>query len=220
MSTTDAAGRATETDWDPEGRPIHVWGPTSAGTASCRSGVNSNHTCANTATTYDGGLTGLAATYWNNATLTGAPKLHATVATGALAAAGSSDPVLGSSWSARYTGEISLAGASNLQLVGNGTLTLLVDDTTVMPTTSVPAGLHRIQVDYVPGTSPLALQARPAGGTFATVTSGLGPRYGLVTSTVAEDTTTGSPPVVVTTAYGGGRGAPAPPTRPPAWPSR
>ena len=105
-----------------------------------------------------------------------------------------------------------LAGASNLQLVGTGTLTLLVHDTTVMPTTSVPAGLHRIQVDYLPGTSPLALQASPAGtGTFATVTAGLGPRYGLVTSTVTEDTTTGSPPVVVTTAYGG-TGAPDPAT--------
>jgi RHS repeat-associated protein len=222
LSTTDAAGRTTTTDRDAEGRPVHVWGPTSAGTASCQSGGTSNHTCPNTATTYDGGLNhdgglgGLAATYWNNATLTGAPKLHATVATGALSTswtAGSPDPVLGSSWSARYTGEITLAGASNLQLVGSGTPTLLVDDAAVTPTITVAAGLHRIQGDYLPGASPsLALQARPAGtGTFVTVTGGLGPRYGLVTNTVTEDTTTGSPAVVVATAYGG-TGAPDPAT--------
>jgi RHS repeat-associated protein len=214
-TTTDPAGRTTTTDWNSEGLPIRVWGPTTAAVASCQTNGTSNHTCANTATTYDGGIAGLAATYWNNATLTGAPRLHATVASGALVAGSPDAVLLGSSWSARFTGEITLTSASNLQLLGSGSPLLLVDDVTVVPTTAVPAGVYRIEADYPAAGSSLTLQSRPAGtGAFSTVTSGLGPRYGLVTNTVAEEDTTttpGSPPVVMTTTYGG-PGAPDPAT--------
>ena len=220
LTSTDAAGRVTKTDWDPEGRPVATWGPAPGAPGSCQgSGGASNGSCPHTTTTYDGGLVGLAATWWANSSWAGAPKLHSTGvgrADGALQdnwSAGPPDPDLGASWSARFTGEVTLASASNLAVSG-GSATLLVDDAVISATTSVAAGLHRIEIDYTPASNAtIELDRRPAGGGSFTLLAGsaLGPRYGLVTRTVSEDTTPGSPSVVTATAYGGA-GAPDPAT--------
>lgn len=74
-------------------------------------------------------------------------------------------------WSARFTGEINLAGVSNLSVsTGEGTATVWVDDTTADSSRSNSAGRHRITVEIAGVTSKVALRSRPAGtGSFADV---------------------------------------------------
>jgi RHS repeat-associated protein len=229
VTSTDPAGRTTATDYDNQGRPTKRWGPYPGAPGACQDGGGaSNEACPLTATSYDAALEGLGATYWTNPALSGAPKLHATgvgAAGGALSAdwtAGPPDAVLGSSWSARFSGEITVASDRRLQVTG-GSATLWVDDQLATPTTVIPVCppgqsadcRHRIQVDYVPTPdATLALEWAPgaSGGSFAAVAgSDLGPRYGLVTETVTEDSTDGSPSTVTAVAYGGA-GQPDPAT--------
>ena len=75
LSSTDPAGRTTTTIYDDQDRPTHTYGPAPADcfgtdrvpTAACP-------LTAHTTTTYDGAMAGLAASYYENTTLAGAPK--------------------------------------------------------------------------------------------------------------------------------------------------
>jgi YD repeat-containing protein len=200
LAVTDPANRRTTTIYDVEGRPTDTYGPAPA---SCF-GTNRlpNGTCADVghrSTAYDGGLSGLSATYWDNPDWAGAPRLHRNAAVSGT----SPDASLGSTWSARFTGEIDLGATANLRAAGSGTVTLWIDDARVTGTEALAPGRHRVEIDYRPSATPsLALEWRPPGGGFATVPAGwLNPRYGLVTATTTDDATAGSPPVVTAVAY-------------------
>ncbi|HEX2046188.1 MAG TPA: DNRLRE domain-containing protein, partial [Acidimicrobiales bacterium] len=208
LSSTDAAGRMSTTLYDGAGRPIHAYGPAPA--ACFGSDRQPNGSCApmaHTATAYDETLAGAAATYWNNAAMAGAPRLHATVgdAGGALVASwpsGSPDPALGSTWSGRFSAEVTLAAQSNLRISGSGTSTLWVDEEAVAATAVVSPGRHRIRVDYRPGPSPsLSLERSAPGAAAWSPLGGLTPRYGLATTTTVADASPGAPPLVTTAAY-------------------
>lgn len=126
---------------------------------------------------YDEGIKGLAAAYWSNTSLRGAPFVHATGVgepTGALArdwGAGVPEPGLTpGSWSARYTGHISLgpiATRLSLRLALNGYARVYIDGKLVVDAwndhsgfsgagyvsvlgTNEP-GWRSIRVDYRPG---------------------------------------------------------------------
>jgi RHS repeat-associated protein len=229
LSATDPAGRMTTTIYDVEGRPTDIYGPAPAScfgsdrrpTASCPGLANG---VAHTANVYDTDasdvpIPGLAAAYWNNPTMAGAPTRRITgvgSATGALQATWSAppDPGLGSSWSARYTGEIIVDAARNLNVVAPGATlaTIMIDDSAVTASTSVPAGTHRIEIDQTGPSTGIELDWRPAGaGTFVVVPgTALRPRYGLVTKATTDDATPGSPASVSRTAYGSPGGWPDP----------
>ena len=201
LSVTDAAHRMTTTLYDVEGRPIDAFGPAPD---SCFDGYR--HPLAScpqpvphTSTTYDGVTPGLAATYWDNASFAGAPKLHGT---GAVTGTSPDPALLGASWSGRFNGEVSLSAGSNLRVSGSGTMTLWVDYRKPSTTDEVSAGVHAVQIDFVGGSTP-SLDSRPAGsGPFSAIpTSSLNPRYGLVTATTVDDSTPGSPPMVTAITY-------------------
>ncbi|MGI8777558.1 MAG: hypothetical protein ACR2LJ_09265, partial [Acidimicrobiales bacterium] len=127
---------------------------------------------------------------------------------------------LGSPWSARFDGEVSLAAAANLQVAGAGgganwgSASVWVDDVAAPVTASIPAGVHRISIDYNPGTAAsIELGSRPAGsGSFATVAgTALRPRYGLVTRTTTDDDGGATPAMVTDIAYGPSAADPAAP---------
>lgn len=228
LRTTDAANRTTAFDWDTDrGWLLGQWGPYVGAPAACKNAAGaSNGVCPHTSTTYDGGLKGLAASYTGPPVAPPARPFSAHVTgvgtdDGSLVANWTSAPPvpgLPSGWTARFTGEVVLATADNLRVIGGDQRTLMVDDVEVTSDNAViAAGTHRIQIDYKPGTTPtLALQRRPAGtGEFGAVTA-LAPRYGLATRTVVEHTTAGSPSTVTDTKYLKGDATPDPAYRLPA----
>jgi RHS repeat-associated protein len=149
LSATDPAGRVTNTIYDPTTKlRTDAYGPA---VASCFTGQVPTAACQNTVahshTNYDEGVNGLAAVYFPNLLLKGAPKVHSTGVgrgavnpvsvdtTGALAAdwgsSGKPDASLtAGAWSARYTGDVTMpaVGAYQLQLNLGGYGRLYVDD--------------------------------------------------------------------------------------------
>jgi RHS repeat-associated protein len=142
IARTDPAGRLSSTVFDAQLRPTDRYGPAPIG-CFVFFGYwvpDPNGSCppiAHTHTDYDSGLSGLAAAYWENKDLSGAPSLHGT---------GVSDPsgmlvtnwnggdppslpvrngrVAGQTWSARFTGEVLMPE------LGNYTFSTFADDGT------------------------------------------------------------------------------------------
>ena len=242
-SVTDPTGRMSTTTYDddharthPSGRPTHSYGPA---LAACFTGLVPNTSCADpppahTATTYDTdvvadtALTGLAAAYWNERTLLGQPWTHGPAAPESLT---SLDPpaagLAAGVWSARYSGELSLAETSTtavphrfaLALTGRGRLfiddTLVVDAWSDHATTTTVSGSfvnsavarHRFRVDYATqsGATPsLALRWTAPGGTDAALpASMLSPRYSMAARSVTDDTTVDATSLVGDVVYAG-----------------
>ncbi|MCA1845643.1 MAG: hypothetical protein LC792_21100, partial [Actinobacteria bacterium] len=229
LSSTDPAGRKATTLYDWAARPTDAYGPAPA---SCfGADRRPNASCAtpmpHTATAYDGGMKGLAAAYWANASLSGAPTAHDTGvgdASGALVhdwGSGAPAGLPADLWSARFSGEITLAATGDYRFALNADngVRLWVDDALVaerwdnlaygwvqsQPFTNTTAGSHhRIRVDFFEwgGLANLELDWIPPGGTQALVPGAdLAPRYGLGTRTTTDDATPGSPPQVTATSY-------------------
>jgi RHS repeat-associated protein len=229
LSATDAAGRVSTTVYDAEGRISDTYGPAPA---SCFTNRVPNGSCANppvghTRSDYDQGMTGLAAAYWPNTTLTGAPKVHATGVgdpSGALVANWGSGgpPGLGQSdfWSARYTGEITLpaVGTYTFYAYSDDGVRVFIDDTAAIddwsahyPRWSTPGTFnntvagskHRIRVEHFDQDLDALLHfywVPPGQGTAVVPGANLAPRYGLVTRTTTDDSA-GVPAEVAATAY-------------------
>ncbi|MEA3075860.1 MAG: hypothetical protein QOF60_768, partial [Actinomycetota bacterium] len=178
VTRTVAGGRVSAFVYDHAGRITDTYGPGSAAEVDAQP-----PTAARKTTGYDEGMRGLAAAYWANPSLLGAPKLHATGAgnpTGALdvdwgsggpagLVDGAGNPVV-DGWSARYTGEIVFPTAGNysMRAYSDDGVRVWVDDQLVSQLwtdhglTYSPAGnvvvaaantRKRIRVDYYERTS-------------------------------------------------------------------
>src|SRR5919108_414867 len=174
LSTTDPAGRKSTTIYDAELRPTGTYGPAPASWF----GADRRPLAANAAqtpheqTTYDEGITSLAATYWANASLAGPPKCHDTGvshATGALSRDwGSGGPSCLSptvdNWSGRFTGEVLLpqTGTYTFRIFADGGARLWMNDLPLVNSWADATGFkpngtfqnnvansrHRIRLDY------------------------------------------------------------------------
>ncbi|MBW3641885.1 MAG: DNRLRE domain-containing protein [Actinobacteria bacterium] len=160
---------------------------------------------------FDEPWAGLAASYWNNPSLSGTPigqELWAGDANGSFYVnwgLGAPGPLAsqGDSWSARYAGEIELptAGSYQFQVTHDEGVRLWIDDTLVVdnwyccngPSGSynATAGRHRFRLDFYEGggNAYLSLQWRPPWepALVSMSTQPFRPRYGLVTATTDAD---------------------------------
>ena len=246
VSFTDRADRRTVTTYDGDavrtqasGRPTESFGP--ALVSACYSGYSP--TCATTmphvVSAYDSGdaisasaWTGLAATFWDNRSLAGGsvagvrggPEGHALVQLSSSSSLGALPAGLAANnWSARYTGELTVASAGAhafaLSLTGGGQL--FVDDVLVIDATgnqlttamvvpspappSLAVGRHRIRLDYeapTAGATSLELRWTPPGGSSGAVpAAAVAPRYSLPTGSTVDDRPTAHTTRVSATTY-------------------
>lgn len=218
LSSTDPAGRTSTTIYDDQDRPTDSYGPAPAGCfGTDRLPTSACPLTAHTTTTYDGAMAGLAASYYENTTLAGAPKtftLGIGGANGALQANwGSASPttgVQGGTWSMRATGLLSVDPSSSytLQASVDDQVRVWVDDVLVLSGTSpgtytgtftTTAGVQhvRIKVEYVniAAGGNLTLQLKKGTGTYQVIAgTALSPAYNLVTSTTTTDAAPSSVP--------------------------
>ena len=186
--------------------------------------------CANTVpitrTSYDEGIKGLAATYWNNMHLTGPPVGHGTGMTpadGSLHGDWPGSPAAGvnaDQWSARWTGYINLdkLGTYSFTLAGDDAARIWIDDQYVAggwhgtgiyggPTgtfTNTAPGWKRIRIEYfeINLTATFDVAWTPPGGARTTIPGSVVlPGYGLVTSTTTEDSGGAAPSQTSATVY-------------------
>nr|CEL18157.1 putative large secreted protein [Kibdelosporangium sp. MJ126-NF4]CTQ90613.1 putative large secreted protein [Kibdelosporangium sp. MJ126-NF4] len=213
LSSTDSAGRVSTTVYDHADRPVDKYGPAPA---SCFTGQVPTAACANTVprshTGYDENVNGLSVAYYENTTLAGAPKVHATgVGTpdGTLVSGWGTNPppgLTGDIFSARFTGEIVFPAAGNytLRVLADDGIRMWLDDQLVMDDwrhteqawrqavvrSDGPGSVKRIRLDYFDdlGFAKLELHwVTPAGTQQIVPGSALRPRYGLTTSTVQSE---------------------------------
>ncbi|MFE3498403.1 PA14 domain-containing protein [Kitasatospora sp. NPDC059160] len=217
-AAVDSAGRRSTTVYDHADRPVDKYGPAPA---SCFTGQTPTPACAakmpHTHTTYDEGLAGLSAAFYDNPELAGVPQAFATgvgAADGALSRSwGPSPPVANTGgWSGRFTGEVQFpaAGQYGLGFTAVDGVRLWVDDVLTVdswsdkPATAVTGtyanttagSRHRVRVDYYNRsgtTGALAFTWTPPGtGTPVPVPgTNLAPRYGWATGTTTDDTSGG-----------------------------
>lgn len=233
VQSLDAAGSTvflrSGSVYDDAGRPIESWGPanrsefgaSSETTGSASGGSNT----PKSSTVYDGGLTGLAVTFWANTAQSGKPSAHSYMPTSALTFSGSpGTPMSADGWSMRVSGSIrfTAAGTYTLKAAGYGPTRFQMDDqwadswttadpggtATVNPTVTVTVAAgdvgkwKTIVVDTADtsGTGGLNLQWTPPGGTLQSVpAANLRPEFGLVTQTEAR--VDGATSKVVATSY-------------------
>ena len=203
---TDSYGPAPAACFSASGRPVAA----PAATTGC--GILPAHT----ATTYDGGMQGLQATYYANKSLAGKPSLIAFGIGGAAgavdrnwAAASPGTGIAADNWSLRLTGLVTFPAAGQYTFVTNSDDgarvwvgdTLLVDkweggvaERVGSPITVTAGETRRIRVEYRDDTSTALLQLKwrtPSSGTTASIVPGtaLRPDYGLVTRTTTDDST-------------------------------
>lgn len=212
LAATDTTGRKTTTLYDHAGRPTDVYGPAPASWFGADRRPTSGHVAdvPHTTTAYDEGMRGLAAEFWDNETFSGPAKTHALGVgrvtgtlwkdwgTGGPAGLGTSDH-----FSARFTGEITFPAAGyRLTSCGDDGTRVWVDDVRVIdawntvgcgtstwtsPGDGVPRRI-RVEMREATGNSDVHLDWTPPGGSQVFVPGQyLGPRYGLVTSTVDAD---------------------------------
>jgi RHS repeat-associated protein len=232
--TADPAGRVTAYGYDHADRPTDTWGPWDAAcfpTATDGTRLPTTSSCLgtvpHTATGYDQqpdgtAMTGLAAAWWGNLTLTGAPAAHSLVG---LPVGGGNAPagINGTDRSVRLTGEAALPAGSytfTAALGGTDRVRVYVDDRAVLDawdpaasprvlTSAAPVTLtgtrQRLRLDYAtPGSgSQLALSAtNTATGAVTALTGGLlAPRLGLPTTVTVEDSGGSAPSQTTRTLY-------------------
>lgn len=209
-STVDPAGRESTTLYNQQDRPTDTYGPAPAScfgadlhpTASCAI------TPAHTSTSYDQGMPGLVAAYYNNTTLSGIPAAYGPVFTGADAQQiwPGGAPVTGvnaTNWSAQITGTVTFpaAGKYSFSVYTDTTVQVYFNDVLVINQTSLGAGTTsitttagqqvRIRLSYTHATSSTEMTRMawiPPGSGSVYVPSGyLSPNYGLATSTQSDD---------------------------------
>jgi RHS repeat-associated protein len=238
MTNIDPANLETTHQYDTAGRETETYGPAPA---ACFTGTAPNGTCTSptvphTHAGYDENIRGLAGSYYPNGTWSGSATVHDTMFGNASGTDsinrswGASAPVAGLStpWSARYTGEITLASVGHYSFVAWSTLAvkIWIDDTLIANlaadpgTVSTPTAAfdyfqpsgnnrHRLRIDLSETTGTAALQLymkAPGSGSYVYVGDGysvgqIGPRYGLETSTVADDTAMPGGALATTTQY-------------------
>ncbi|WP_409463266.1 PA14 domain-containing protein [Amycolatopsis sp. GA6-003] len=226
LSTTDAAGRKSTTVYDYADRPTDSYGPAPT---SCFAGQQPNGTCGmpHGHNGYDEGINGLAAAYYDNSTLSGAPKVQRTgigPVDGSIKSPWeySNDVVPGmsaDSFSLRMTGDIVFPAAGDYKLRANvdDGIRMWIDDQLVMDYWQVSnpawreATVHsdtagqakKIRIDYYDngGYAKLDLNWIAPGKAEEIVPgSALRPRYGLKTSTTASESD-GVPDKTATTRF-------------------
>ncbi|WP_442875926.1 PA14 domain-containing protein [Amycolatopsis sp. NBC_01488] len=229
LTSTDTANRVSTTVYDYADRPTDSYGPAPA---SCFAGQLPTAACAGTVghshTGYDEGINGLSASWYDNLTLTGAPKAYTT-------GIGTTDGTLKSPWeysndvtpgvssdgfSLRLTGEIAFPASGDYTLrayVDDG-IRMWIDDQLVMDYWQIsnpawrqatvhsdtPGQAKKIRIDYYDngGYAKLDLNWTTPSGTQELVPgTQLRPRYGLATSTV-ESESDGVPDKISSTQYG------------------
>ncbi|WP_158864170.1 PA14 domain-containing protein [Leifsonia sp. AG29] len=233
LATLDPQGHESTTTYDSQDRPVTTYGPAPstcfgattsapfgtvptnasgvangpipvAGTCAAMNGV----AIATSTTTYDGGLAGLAAAYFNNLTLAGAPTGYGRVFTGTDAQqVWSGIPATGvgtTNWSASLTGTLTFPGAGDYQLsiYTDNTARVFVDDRLVINATTSgtysaqlknikASQVARLRVGYTHATaaSPTFRMAWivPGQGSVFIPTTQLSSSYGLVTGTSTPD---------------------------------
>ena len=214
LSTTDPAGRKITTVYDYADRPVDSYGPAPA---SCFTGQLPSGTCsggmAHGHNGYDEGINGLAASWYDNDQLSGAPKAYTTglgTADGSFAKNWNTDaPTTGipaDHFSVRATGDIVFpaAGDYTLRLLANDGLRVWVDDQLLIDDWINTAAkwrqgvVHadsagqakRIRIDYYEFDSNAQLELHwttPSGTQQPVPGTQLRPHYGLKTSTTASE---------------------------------
>jgi RHS repeat-associated protein len=215
IATTDPTGMRATTHYDSQGRPIAQYGPALWSSFDANGFPLSGATVPLATTEYDGGILGLAATYWANPNLAGPPSLHDT----GLGTAGDMNrdwnttlpvpPGVGG-WSARFSGDLNVDTPDTYtwQIQARGSRARVWVDETLMadlaqsePTTgwvsttgtgqALTAGTHSIRVDMVDTSGPAGLQIlwkRTGAPTFVTLPGNVvTPNYGLATSATDAD---------------------------------
>ncbi|MEU3622562.1 PA14 domain-containing protein [Amycolatopsis coloradensis] len=228
LATTDAAGRKATTVYDYADRPIDSYGPAPV---SCFSGQLPSGTCpggmSHGHNGYDEGINGLSAAFYDNMTLTGAPKVYQT-------GVGQADGTVKSRWeyspdvvpginsdsfSLRLTGDLVFPASGDYKLRANvdDGIRMWIDDQLVMDYWQISnpawreATVHsdaagqakKIRIDYYDngGYAKLDLNwTTPAGVQELIPGTQLRPRYGLKTSTTATESD-GVPDKVGTTKF-------------------
>jgi RHS repeat-associated protein len=223
LSATDVAGKKTTTLYNSLDRVTDVYGPADA---SCfdpgtRVPVGCSVPVGHTSTTYDDGLVGLAATYYNSDGLAGAPVAYALgvgTADGSINKNwGTAAPATGVNvdhWSVRLTGTITFPNPGLYTFRGtvdDGMRVtidrrLLIDNFVVSSSHDTSPGTVSVDtagwtvpitVEYLDSSSTASLQlnwvaGNGSTGTYAPVPgSWLHPDYGLTTGTTTDDSAPG-----------------------------
>jgi RHS repeat-associated protein len=215
LTSTDAAGRVSTTVYDHADRPVDKYGPAPA---SCFTGQLPTTACAatvpHTHTGYDEGMNGLSVAYYDNPTLTGAPKVYATGfgnADGQMfkdwdGATAPAPGIPAGTFGVRLTGEIQFpaTGAYTMEVYVDNGARLWIDDQLVVDswasdvpraargtyTNNTAGAIRRIRVDQFNSGGPGQLHVNwttPAGTSEHVPGQYLHPRYGLTTSTVTSE---------------------------------
>ncbi|RWZ46434.1 hypothetical protein ELQ90_15425, partial [Labedella phragmitis] len=213
LSSTDPNGRMTTNIYNAQDRVVANYGPAPA---SCFGADRKPTTaCAavpHSTTTYDNGLSGLAATYWNNRNFSGIPETYS-LGIGHPTGALSKDWLLTGppgvntdEFSVRLTGLVTFPAAATYTFktfADDGTR-LWIDDLLIVDewgggeahwsdagTFTAKAGQQaRIRIDYFDATSTARLELQWAAGTAALSVvpgSALSPDYGLVATSTVND---------------------------------
>ncbi|WP_245782337.1 PA14 domain-containing protein [Actinokineospora terrae] len=227
LTSTDPAGRVTTTVYDAQDRPVDNYGPAPA---SCFSGQLPTAACASTVprttTGYDENINGLAVSWYDNNTLSGAPKVYTTGfndPTGKLQQTWPGVPTTGipaDFFSLRATGDIVFpaAGTFNLRLLADDGIRVWVDDQLIIDSwigtyplwrnANVVSGAagesKKIRIDYFEVNLGAQLELHwttPAAVQEVVPGSALRPRHGLATSTTTTESS-GVPDPTATTNYG------------------
>jgi RHS repeat-associated protein len=218
QTKTDPWGHETSTVYDPFTLlPTDTYGP--APTACFTTTGTLSGTCpiapAHSSTSYDGGMSGLNVTYYNNTSLSGAPTMFTLGLIGGTGtsksdrnwAATSPDPTLPpDTFSLRMTGTLTFPTTGNYVLTTNTTdepTRVWIDNVLVIDHWVAAAGVYsspilpkaagtraHIRVEYAEtgGNASLALKWAVGGGATVDIPdTQLTPDYGLATSTTTDD---------------------------------
>jgi RHS repeat-associated protein len=128
VSTVGPDGTETSSAYDNQERTVNAYGPAPSGSFMANGAPAGGYSVPTSTTAYDGGLTGLAAAWYDNTSLAGAPVYHSTVpSTDSWSAStspstGTAEPGLvnSSGYSGKLTGQVTLTSPQRLGFDGDG----------------------------------------------------------------------------------------------------